>query len=93
MLKVKVSPTAEQDLNEGAKYYNRQQPGLGRRFEKVVKQAFSRIAQMPQAASFSHSDIRYKVMTDFPVIITYKFDDKTVYIIRVFNTSLHPGRL
>ncbi|KAA5532534.1 hypothetical protein F0919_17270 [Taibaiella lutea] len=60
MLRIRVSPITEQDLQEGAKYYNRQQPGLGKRFEEAVKQTFDKILRIPQAASISTmtSDIK-----------------------------------
>jgi len=82
-----------QDVQRSVDYYNDQQKGLGRRFAKSTYDFIKKIANMPQAASISHNDVRYKVMNDFPFVITYRFDDKTVYITRVFNTNLDPDKL
>ena len=93
MLSIKLTAAARQDIQEGAKYYNRQQAGLGRKFETRVKKAFQKIGKMPQAASFAFDEVRYKVVEKFPFIITYVFDEKNVIILRVFNTHLDPDNL
>lgn len=93
MLNIKLTAAARGDLQDGARYYNRQQAGLGRKFEARVKKSFQKIVAMPQAASFVFDDVRYKVVEKFPFIITYVFDDNDVIILRVFNTHLDPGSL
>ncbi|MFA6150413.1 MAG: type II toxin-antitoxin system RelE/ParE family toxin [Chitinophagaceae bacterium] len=93
MKELKISPLALKDMQEAAKYYNRQQKGLGRRFETAIRQTFARIQEMPHAASISHLDIRYKVMDDFPFIITYRFDSAAIFIARIFHTHQNPESL
>lgn len=93
MLSIKLTASARQDLQDGARYYNRQQPGLGRKFETRLKKSFQKISRMPQAASFAFDEVRYKVVETFPFIITYVFDEKSVIILRIFNTSLDPDNL
>jgi len=86
MLKIKLSSAAKINIQEGAKYYNQQQSGLGRRFEKVIKSTFKKIQLMPHAASFAYDTVRYKVVEKFPFIILYEYDENHIQILRVFNT-------
>ena len=91
--KLKISPVALKDIQQGADYYSQQQKGLGKRFIGHTYDTIKQIARMPQAASISHGDIRYKVMDTFPFIITYRFDDTLLDVLSVFNTSLDPDKL
>lgn len=93
MLSIKLTASAREDLQEGSRYYNRQQSGLGRKFEARVKKAFQKIGKMPQSASFAFDEVRYKIVEKFPFIITYVFDERCVIILRVFNTHLDPDGL
>ena len=91
--KLKISPKALSDIQDAIGYYNQQQKGLGKRFADTAYDTVKQIGKMPQAASISHADIRYKVMQSFPFIITYRFDDGTLDITRVFNTYADPDKL
>ena len=77
---------AVKDIQDASRYYNRQQQGLGRRFEKEVRQISRKIQDAPQAASFAYDTVRYKVMDKFPFVILYEQQDKHITILRVFNT-------
>ena len=63
---------------------------MGRRFENTIHNAFQKIIEMPQSASFAYPNIRYKVVDNFPNIITYDFDNLNINVFRVFNTNLNP---
>jgi plasmid stabilization system protein ParE len=93
MLKIRLSAAAELDIDQGVRYYNRQQAGLGVQFLTAIKKTLKKMRQMPQAASISYDDVRYKVVENFPFIITYSYDDKHIGIFRVFNTNLDPDKL
>lgn len=85
--KLKLSPSAIKDIQEGIDYYNGKQKNLGRRFENTMHENFKKILEMPQSASIAYSDVRYKVVDNFPYIITYDFDDATINVFRIFNTN------
>jgi plasmid stabilization system protein ParE len=91
--KIKVYSLALRDIETAAVYYQLQQKGLGKRFEKEVHSILKRIQKFPFAASVSHEHVRYKVADHFPHIILYEFDDKNIYILRVFNTNQEPSYL
>ncbi len=88
--KVKVYSVALQDIEKGAAYYQTQQNGLGKRFEKQVHATFKKIQKFPFAASFEYEDVRHKIIEQFPYIILYEFDEVNIYILRIFNTHQEP---
>jgi plasmid stabilization system protein ParE len=90
---LKIAPKALKDIQQAADYYRQQQKGLAKRFTDKAYQTIKQIARMPEAASISHGDIRYKVMETYPFIITYRFDDSAINILRVFNTHQDPDTL
>ena len=91
--KLRVTPSAIQDLQDGIAYYNTKQKGLGKRFENTVHETLMKIQAMPQAASMAYSDVRYKTVEHFPFIIIYDFDAIAINVLRVFNTHLDPNNL
>lgn len=92
-VKLLVLDDAVYDIQEAIRYYNRQQAGLGRKFEKEVRQAFRKIKSTPQSASFSYDTIRYKVIDKFPFIVLYEEQDENISVLRVFNTHQDPDSL
>ena len=87
---IKITPPAFRDMNTGVDYYDEKQEGLGERFQNRVYSTFSKILNMPQSASFYYNEIRYKAVERFPYIVIYEFDEKSIVILRVFNTYLPP---
>lgn len=85
--KLTISSKALNDIQSAADYYNEQLPGLGKRFAESAYRVIRTIEKMPQSASISHDDVRYKVMNRFPFIITYRFDDQVLFITRIFNSN------
>ncbi len=45
--KIKIEPEAYQDIQEGIDWYNRQQPGLGRKFHAELKTSFKKLKTNP----------------------------------------------
>jgi len=83
---ISITPKALEDLQQAIDYYNEQLQGLGIRFEGNVNDTFGKIQKMPKAASFAYDTVRYKVVEDFPFIITYEELDNLIAILRIFNT-------
>lgn len=40
---IKVEPEAKSDIQEGIDWYNRQKPGLGKKFHSAVKEQFDQL--------------------------------------------------
>ncbi len=45
--KLKLEPSALSDIHEAIEYYNSEQVGLGRRFQKTIKHSLETIALNP----------------------------------------------
>lgn len=73
-LKLKITPTAKKDIQEGMFYYNGKQKGLGKRFENQINETFRQIQKMPSSGSFIFENVRYKVVKRFPYIVVYDLD-------------------
>jgi toxin ParE1/3/4 len=88
--KIKLYSLALKDIENGFAYYQTQQKGLGKRFESNVNTTFKSIQKFPFSASLAYNNVRYKIIKKFPYIILYEFDEKHIYILRIFNTHLEP---
>ncbi len=88
--KIKVYSLALRDIENGVAWYQLQQKGLGKRFEKQVHTTFRKIQKFPFAASLAYENVRYKIIERFPYIILYEIDDVYIYILRIFNTHQEP---
>lgn len=83
---ISITPKALEDLQQAIDYYNEQLQGMGIRFEDNVNDTFGKIQKMPEAASFAYDTVRYKIVEDFPFIITYEELETSIAILRIFNT-------
>jgi len=87
---IKLTPTAFNDLQKAIDYYNEQQKGLGKKFDRAVREIFAQVQKVPKSGSFMYDSVRFRVLKQFPFIILYEFvENKTIIIYRVFNSSLN----
>ena len=91
--KVVIEPRAIIDFQEGIDYYESKQIGLGEYFYHSVDEQIGTLTKNP------FFQIRYKdyhgiPIQKFPFIILYYIyeENKTIYILSVFNTSLNPTK-
>jgi len=87
-----LSPEAEEDIDEGFKWYNAKSPGLGFEFVNTIDIYFRKITAVPTASAVRYDNIRVKPVDTFPYTIHYWYseEDMRVIILRVFNTSQEP---
>jgi plasmid stabilization system protein ParE len=88
--KIKITPTAFNDLQKAIEYYNGEQKGLGKKFHVAVKIMFGQLIKVPASGSFMYDTVRYRVMHKYPYIILYELSDNNINIFRIFNTSQDP---
>ena len=69
--KIKITPTAFNDLQNSIDYYNKQQKGLGIKFNNVIQITFIELKKEPASGSFIYDSVRYKVIKKIPYIILY----------------------
>ncbi len=92
MYKSIILPPAKEDIQEAAKWYNKQQKGLGKRFTAEVRENVHFIRQNPNASNIRYKNIRTNVLNVFPFMIHYTIDEKskTVIVSAVLHTSRNP---
>lgn len=89
MYKSIILPLAKEDIREAAKWYNKQQKGLGKRFTAEVRENVHFIRQNPKASNIRYKNVRTAVLNKFPFMIHFTIDDKnkTVIVSAVLHTS------
>lgn len=90
---ISITPKALDDLQQAVDNYNEQLQGLGIRFEDNINDTFGKIQKMPKTASIAYDTVRYKIVDDFPFIITYEELDTCIAIMRIFNTHQLPEEI
>ena len=92
MYKCIILPLAKEDIHEAAKWYNKQQAELGKRFTAEVREKVHFIRQNPKAFNVRYDEVRTAVLNVFPFMIHFTVDEenKTIIISAVLHTSRDP---
>jgi len=85
--KIKLTPSALNDLQNAIDYYNEQQKGLGKKFNLSIKKMFSQLRKVPTSGSFMYENVRFRVLKQFPFIILYELIENDT--IAVYPSSIH----
>ena len=92
MYKSVILPLAKEDVREAAKWYNKRQNGLGKRFTAEVREKVHFIRQNPKASNVRYDDVRTAVLNVFPFMIHFTVEEKnkTIIVSAVLHTSRDP---
>ncbi len=90
--KIKISSEALSDIRNAALWYDKQQPGLGIRFQKTAKQRINLLKRRPETYAIRYLDVHCMLVKKFPFLIHFTIDEKTsiVEVFAVFHTSRSP---
>ena len=90
--KVKVSPAALLDIQEITDWYNQQQAGLGKRFQKVTIKHINELNKDPQIYAIRYKEIRCVLVKKFPYMAHFYINDQsnTVEVLAVISTDRNP---
>ncbi|MEW6356327.1 MAG: type II toxin-antitoxin system RelE/ParE family toxin [Planctomycetota bacterium] len=91
MKPVGFHPAAMAELFEAARYYESQQPGLGRHFFAAVREATNRIQTFPLLYRALEGDIRQCRVPRFPYGLIYRPRPERIEIIAVMHLHRDPG--
>lgn len=91
-LKVHLRPEAETDIEDAAKWYERQREGLGQDFLDDVLIALGTISENPNIHPVVHRQTRRVVVHRFPFGIFYRVEEDSVVVLAVMHGSRHPRR-
>ncbi len=91
--KLSIDRRAVYDIEDATEYYDRQQHGLGARFEKELIEILQILENTPHFDN-RYANVRCVPLRKFPFMIHFTIDEvKAEVIIRaVFHTSLDPKK-
>ena len=90
--KVVVLELVKTDVREARRWYNQQQPGLGKRFNQDMTATLRKIANNPAAFAVRYKVIRLAHFNTFPYAAHFYIDEQNdnVYITAILHVSRHP---
>lgn len=91
--KIEVHRSFLNELEDAIHWYNRQQPGLGRRFGNTVKQTVETLKGFPYS-EIRYGNVRCRQVAKFPYLLhfTVDSDQKLVRLFGIRHTSQDPKR-
>jgi plasmid stabilization system protein ParE len=92
--KIIYNPEVKSDIDSAYHWYNKQQPGLGKRFLSHLKNHLRLLENSPESYSPRYDNIRCLPLKKFPFMIHYQVDEpnKLVKVEAVFHTSRDPEK-
>lgn len=86
---------AEQETLDAARYYERNQSKLGRRFLSHVAAAYKEIQANPRlfpshSLSDASTEVRQFLLPKFPFLVVYWIRESELLVVAVANTSKQP---
>src|ERR1700733_13358273 len=89
---VVLLPLAKRDVKKGFDWYEEQKPGLGDVFLERVEECLTAIRRSPKAFQPISKDARRAIVKQFPYVVFYRIETRTIYVYSVFHTSQDPDK-
>lgn len=89
-MKVIVSKIAQAEFQDARQYYEIEQSGLGRRFEKEVKAALLRIKKIPEAWPVEKGEIQKYLLHKFPFKILFSIQNDHILVLAFAHQHREP---
>jgi plasmid stabilization system protein ParE len=84
-------PLVEDDLVEGASFYEARNPGLGTDFLVDVRRAAQDLARAPERWPRVEGTVRRCLLRRFPYALFYRHEPDRVLVLAVHHTRRRPG--
>lgn len=81
---------AIKDIADAAAAYDRQSPGLGRRFIEDIERVLAIVARFPCSYPIAHRSARRALLRRFPFMVFYHLTEGEVIVIAVLPQRVHP---
>lgn len=93
MTRLRVEPEAEEELAAAAEWYEARRAGLGVELVAVVDRALEEVLAVPLSCPlwWPERTYRRKVVTRFPYVIVFTFEDEVVTVVAVAHAKRRPG--
>ena len=82
---------AHVEFIEAKVFYEVEQPGLSKRFEKEIKDGIKRMKSFPNAWPIERPEIRRYILHKFPYKILYSIEKDYIYIIAIAHCHRKPN--
>jgi len=90
MTRVRFLATAEQELLNGALYYDRLAPGLGAEFLDAVDAAAEGIREAPELWPVLRDETRRRMLRRFPYALLYRIEPDAIVVVAVMHLRRRP---
>ena len=84
-------PSAREELNEAAAFYEASVPGLGDAFLDDVERAIQAVLESPRVGASVRRRFRKTILRRFPFSIVYADRDEEIVIVAVAHQRRRPG--
>jgi plasmid stabilization system protein ParE len=90
--RILIESQALADIQEITDWYNEQQAGLGRKFQKTAIRFINSLSKDPQINAIRYKEIRCLVIKKFPYMAHYYINEEnnTVEVLAVISTGRNP---
>ena len=84
---VELHDEAELDYRKIIEWYEKQAPGLGKRFYSLMDKLLKKLEAHPLNYSYYSKPYRHTILKGFPYRIVFKVEKINVRIVAIFHTS------
>ncbi|MFN7911387.1 MAG: type II toxin-antitoxin system RelE/ParE family toxin [Bacteroidota bacterium] len=92
--KLEITILAAEEYNSAFNYYEKQQQGLGDKFEKETDNLIEKLRANPYLFQRKYKHYREAVYKRFPYYLVYEIIDDNIIVHSFFHTSRNPkGKL
>lgn len=88
---IKYQSPALSELTEAIQWYEKQMPGLGKRFLQSTLKTEKQIAMFPEMHQKIYKNIRRAIVPVFPYTMLYYIKGTNIFIISIFNCRQNPS--
>jgi plasmid stabilization system protein ParE len=90
VFEVVFTKAASVELTDAQDWYERESPGLGRRFRTEVDATVERLSVNPLQFSVIHKRVRRALLRRFPYMLFFVVDGERLWVIACFHASRDP---
>ena len=91
MIRHRYLPSAREELNEAAAFYEASVPGLGEAFLEDVERAIETVRESPGIGALVGRRFRKAILRRFPFTIVYAQRDEEIVIVAIAHQRRRPG--
>jgi plasmid stabilization system protein ParE len=90
--RVRILPSAYNDLSEARNWYRQHNPDLPKRFLTQVNLSIDRIRQSPYAYAIRYKQVHIANVNIFPYAIHYLITEETIVVIAIHHSAMSPDK-